>query len=341
MQLADTAKQFAKKNLPDSEVELTGEIPFEMVAPYEASALKHIAEHLDLPGFRKGHVPADMARKHVGDLPVLQEAVEIFIQDFYPALIEEHKLDAVGRPAINITKLAKGNPVGLTIRAAVYPEVALPHDFKELHKDIEQELVEPVTEEEINKTLENLRASSAKATDGQASALPEINDEWAKTIGKFETLDELKEQIKKGMGEEKERTAKDKHRGKIIDALLEKTKVEIPKIFVESELEKILHQLREDVARFGAKFDDYLKQIQKTEEDVRNDFREQAKKRAKLQLTLNKIAKDEKVEADKEKVEAEMKHALEHFPDAKPELVRVHIESVFRNEKVFELLEGK
>ncbi|MDP4020876.1 MAG: hypothetical protein Q8P58_02445, partial [Candidatus Adlerbacteria bacterium] len=133
--------------------------------------------------------------------------------------------------------------------------------------------------------------------------------------------------------------ARDKRRGKIIDALLEKVEVEIPRIFVESELDKIMSQMREDIARMGLKFEDYLKHANKTEEQLRADFKDQAHRRAKLQLTLNKIAAEEKVEPEAEAVEREMKHALEHFPNARPELVRIHIETVLRNEKVLQLLE--
>ena len=95
-----------------------------------------------------------------------------------------------------------------------------------------------------------------------------------------------------------------------------------------------------DITRFNIPYDDYLKRVGKTEEQLKDDFREQAKKRAKLQLTLNKIAEVEKIEAEKEAVEHEMKHALEHFPEAKPELLQIHIETVLRNEKVLRMLEG-
>ena len=139
----------------------------------------------------------------------------------------------------------------------------------------------------------------------------------------------------------RERAAKDVRRGKIIDVLLEKTRVAVPKIFVESELDKIMGQMREDVARIGMTFEIYLKQINKSEDVIRNEFKDQATKRAKLQLALNKLAGDEKVEADKEAVDAEMKHAVEHFPEANFELLKVHIETVLRNEKVLKLLEGE
>ena len=91
----------------------------------------------------------------------------------------------------------------------------------------------------------------------------------------------------------------------------------------------------------GMQIDDYLKRVGKTEDDMKTEFRDQARKRAKLQLLLNKIAEDEKVVADEAAVEAEIKHAMEHFPDAKPDLVRIHIETVLRNEKVLKILEGE
>lgn len=339
---ASIAKNFTRKELPESEVELVGDVPFEEIEAYKTSALGHIAEHLDLPGFRKGHVPADIAIKKVGELAVLEEAAELFIRDFYPELVMEQKIDAVGRPDIRITKLAAGNPVGLAIRVTLYPTVVLPKNWKTVGENIVLETAAPATEEEMNQTLQSLRKARAPkpVLEGAEVVLPELNDEFAKSVGAFETLEALKEQIQKGIGEEKKRAARDVRRNRIVEALLEKVTLAVPRLFVESELEKIMSQMREDIERMGLKFEDYLKHSNKTEEGVRNEFRDQATKRAKLQLTLNKIGEEEKIEAEKEAVDAEMKHALEHFPDAKPDLLRIHIETVLRNEKILRLLEG-
>ena len=336
MKFEEVAKGFTRKDLPQSEVELTGEVPADVVAAYREQALSQLAQELDLPGFRKGHVPADIALKKVGEVGALEEAVELFVRDFYPELIELQKVDAVGRPDIRITKLAAGNPVGLTIRMATYPEVTLPKDWKKFGEKIVAETPLPATDEEVDKTIEDLRQSRKKD-----DVVPELNDEFAKSLGAFENVDALKEQIKKGISEEKVRSSRDARRGKIIDALLEKTAVAIPGVFVESELDKIMGQMREDVGRFGMSFEDYLKQIKKSEDDLRQDFRAQGEKRAKLQLTLNKIAQEEKIEPEAQAVDHEMTHALEHFKDANQTLLRIHIESVLRNEKVLQLLEGE
>lgn len=334
MQFEAVAKSFARKNLPGSEAELAGEVPASDIAPYRERALKNVSAELELPGFRKGKVPPEMALKKVGELRILEEAVNLFVRDFYPELVEIQKIDAVGRPTVAITKLAPQNPVGLTIRTAVYPHLELPYNWKELGQRVPLEPVAQVTDEEVAGTLESLRQARKKD-----DKIPDLNDEFAKSVGAFENLEALKEQIKKGIGEEKKRLSREKRRGAIIEQFLEKTKVEVPAVFVESELEKILAQLKEDVTRFGLTYEGYLKQNQKTEGELRTDFRLQAQKRAKLQLILNKIADTEGIEADTAAVEAEMKHALEHFPTANPELLGIHVTTVLRNEKILQLLE--
>jgi trigger factor len=121
--------------------------------------------------------------------------------------------------------------------------------------------------------------------------------------------------------------------------LIEKTEIDVPKIFIESEQEKIIAQMKDDVKRFGLTFEGYLAQVNKTEEQLKDEFKEQATKRAKLQMILNKIAADEKIDAEKADVDEEMRHALEHFPEAKQDLLRVHVETVLRNEKTLQMLE--
>ncbi len=340
---AEVAKVFVLKFLPDSEIGLAGSVPYSAVEPYREVALKHSAGHLSLPGFRPGKVPQEIALKKVGELAVLEEAVELFVKDFYIELIEAHRVDAVGRPDIRITKLAPGNPVALTVRATVYPEVVLPKNWKSLHEKVVLQPALPASDEEVAKRLEDLRVSrkgpslNGSPKDGP---LPELTDEFAKSVGAFESLEHLKTQIHKGIGEEKARQARDVRRGRLIEELLKQSTLVVPKIFIESELEKIMSQMREDVKRFGTTFEEYLKKTNKTEEQIRNDFREQARKRSQLQLLLNKIATEEKLDADQTAVETEMKHALQHFPDANPELLRVHIETVLKNELALKLLEG-
>jgi FKBP-type peptidyl-prolyl cis-trans isomerase (trigger factor) len=342
-QLVALTESFTLKSLPHSEAELAGEVPYEDIAPYRAEALKELVVDMELPGFRKGRVPESMALARLGETAVLEEAVNHFLKEFYPALVLAKKIDAVGRPDIRVTKLAPGNPVALTIRTAVYPEVKVSQMYKEIAAKVPVTEPEPVTDKEFDEAIEQLRKSRAgqdPILDAEGKpVLPEVTDEFAQSVGSFKTADELKEKLREGITEEKKRDAKDKRRGAIIEALLEKTEVDMPAIFVESEIAKMLSQMRADVARFGLEFDEYLKRIEKTEEGLRQEMRGSAEKRAKMQLMLNEIANRENIKPDEEDFKREFAHALEHFPEADPDGLRIHIETMLRNQKVLEMLE--
>ena len=296
-----------------------------------------------------------MVEKKIGEVALLEEAVELCLRDLYPLILEAHKIDAVDRPEVRIKKLAPGNPAEISITTPVYPEVTLPEDWKTIAGTIELETIPEILDAEVDEALLSIRRARAKDAsrdaDGETAEnkadaevpddkLPVLDDTFAQSLGQFADLADLKVKLRDNMKGEKEQKARDKRRGEILEAFLAKVDVAVPAVFVDSELEKILGQLKDDISRFGLSYEDYLKRMGKTEEQIRDDFRDQARKRATLQLALNKLAAQEKVQADTSAVETEMKHALEHFPDARPELVRVHIETVLRNEKTLRLLEG-
>ena len=97
--------------------------------------------------------------------------------------------------------------------------------------------------------------------------------------------------------------AKDKKRGTLLEKLVAETKVEMPKVVIESELDKMEGQFKGDIAHMGLQPNEYLKHIKKTWDDLRKEWNPDAVKRAKLQIVLQKIALEEKIEADKEEIE--------------------------------------
>ncbi len=338
--MQEEVKAFKVKLLPESEVELSGDIPFESLAPYRNQALTDLAARLDMPGFRKGHVPTDIAAKQFGEIPILEEACELYLKEFYPLLVTHHTIEAVGRPEIRIIKLAPGNPVSVIIKTAVYPKVELPKQWQKLAADVPVSESAPATEEEIAQTLKSLQESRKQKTPEGTETLPELDDAFAQSLGAFTTLDALKAEIARGITEEKQRAARDSRRGAILDRLVEQAHVTVPRIFVESEIDKIMAQMNEDLARMQLSLPVYLTHVKKTEAELRNDFKAQAEKRAKVQLILNAIAEAEHITADPEAVEREVQIAKEHFPKANEELVRIHVETVLRNDRVLQLLES-
>lgn len=95
---------------------------------------------------------------------------------------------------------------------------------------------------------------------------------------------------------EDESRAREKRRLKIIENLIKETKLDVPKRVVETEVHHMLHHFKQDIEKAGANWDEYLKKIEKTEEEILQTWREHVISRAKTELILVKIAKEEKLD---------------------------------------------
>ena len=339
------------KKLPKSLVEITGIMEADDFEGFRKKAMKHLAEHADLPGFRKGHIPEATLATAVGEMGILEEMAEMAIESRYTDIILTNKIDAIGRPTIGILKLAKGNPFEFKITVAVVPEITLP-DYKKIAGKKTKEKIEiTVDDKEVDGVILNIRKQRAgkaelvgeegtpKEVEVKEENLPPLDEEFLKSLGEFKTVDDLKKLLKDNMTKEKEQQAKEKRRMEIIKEINDETKTELPDILVESELQRMIAQFKHDVSQMGIKFEDYLKHLKKTEEDMRKEWQKDAESRAKTQLIINKIAETEKLSPEKEKFDKEIEHIMEHYPDADPERTRAYVDMVMTNEKVLEFLE--
>ncbi len=335
--------QIETKKLPKSEIEIIGTIPAEDFEKFRAGATKHVAEHVKLPGFRPGHVPERMLATTMGEMPILEEMAERALDEHYPKILLENKIDAIGRPTITITKLAVNNPFGFKIQVAVLPEIMLP-DYKKIAGEKTKITPAEVTDEDVEKVITDIRKQHAAPkpdAEGEVEDLPLLDEQLLKSLGDFKTIDELKEKIKENLGKEKEQRAREMRRMEILKNVTEKAEMELPDILVRSELERMLSQFKYDVSQMGIKFEDYLKHVKKTEEDIRKEWEKDAENKAKGQLTLSKIAQVEKLTPDETTVDAQVKQLMEHYNDADELNTRAYVTMVLTNEKVFDFLEGK
>jgi len=99
-------------NLPKCMVQIEGEIETDIFASHETEAIKRLSKDLEIPGFRKGEAPEGVAKKNIPDAKILEEMATLAIGVEYPKILESEKIDAIGRPEITLTKLARGNPLG-------------------------------------------------------------------------------------------------------------------------------------------------------------------------------------------------------------------------------------
>lgn len=185
----------------------------------------------------------------------------------------------------------------------------------------------------------------AKMVSVQKMELPEINDEFAKQMGAFDTLVALKNSIKEGINIEKTEQEKQRKRGEILEKIAEKTKMELPGVMVEYEKQSLLEDLKNKITQ-GMKitFQEYLATIKKTEEEIKETYQKEAEKRLRGFLVLREIGKQEKIEVSDQEVEEEANKAIKNFSkdqSAKFDInqFKEYTKGVLFNEKVFKLLE--
>ncbi len=343
--------------LPERELEIIGTITAEKMALMREKAIKKLKESIELPGFRKGNAPDNLIAQKVGEGSLLEEAAEIALNEEYPNILEEHKIDAIGRPEITITKIGVGSDMEFKVITSLMPEVKLADYKKIASKALISEGIASteVSDKEVDDVIKTIRENvahekvHAEAGGGKEhnhrkiedSDLPELNDEFVKSLGDFKDLEDFRTKIKENITKEKEIKEKDKKRTAIIEKIIEDSTIDLPKIVIEGELDKMLAQFKEDIAQSGLSFEDYLKHIKKTEDDLKVEWKETAIKRAKSQVILNTIAKDQSISPEDSEVKKEMENILAHYKDADRFRVRMYVETFLTNELVFKYLESQ
>ncbi|HQM24711.1 MAG TPA: trigger factor [Candidatus Pacearchaeota archaeon] len=172
--------------------------------------------------------------------------------------------------------------------------------------------------------------------------LPEINDELAKTLGKFDTLESLKNNIKEGIQQEKDIALKQKQRGEALEKIASKTKIEVPESLIQRECSGLINNLQNRVKNeLNISFEEYLAQTKKTKEQVEQEFRKIGEQRVRNFLIIRQIIKNQDIKLTNEEIEARMNEILANYPDKSQidlERIKLYIEDELKNEKVFELL---
>lgn len=338
--------QTTVKTLENAMVAIQGTLSWEDFSTYEKKAFERLAAHLEVDGFRKGNVPEAVAKSKIGDELILADMAELAIAELYPTILETEKIDAIGHPALAITKLARNNELRFTLTTAVLPKITLP-EYKKVAKGIAAKAPATATEEEIDKVVEDLRQirayghvhDHADHDHGHTEQLPEVNDEFAKSFGNFATVAELRAKIKENILKEKEQGEKDKRRIAIMDAIIAETTFPVPAVVIASEQEKMIGQMEQEVTRSGMKFEEYLTHIKKTREELVKEFAPEAERRARFQMLINAIAKDAGIAPTEEEVKKEAESLMATYPGADLARTTAYADMVLTNDKVLSMLE--
>ena len=167
----------------------------------------------------------------------------------------------------------------------------------------EKEIEVTFPEEYFSQELAGKPATfKVKLNEIKMKELPEIDDEFAKDVSEFDTLAELKEDVKEHIQEENEKRAKFEEEEEAIKAVVDKTEVEIPRVMVDNEIDGYIKDLETRLSYQGLKLDMYLDMMGKNILDVRKEYEEKAENNVRTRLVLEEIFKVEELEVKEEDV---------------------------------------
>lgn len=355
------------------------------------------AKYFSVPGFRKGKVPRDIVEKHYGEGILYEDAFNIVAQDAYEAAIEEHKLEIVSSPEIDITQIGKGKDLIFTATVTVKPEVKLGKykgiklenkEYKVTAKDVDAEIkamaeknsrmvsgdentvlekgatavidfegfvngvafdggkgenysleigsntfipgfedqlvgLKAGEETEVHVTFpENYFSADlagkpaifkVKVHEIKIKELPEIDDEFAKDVSEFDTLKELKADVKKKLTEENEKKAKFEMEEEAVKTVVEATTIDIPQVMIDHEVEDYIKEMESRLAYQGMDMKTYLGLMGKDIEDFKAQYAERATTNVKTKLVLEAIFNEEKIEITDKDIEDKLRDFAKNY----------------------------
>ena len=141
------------ETLSPTRVRLDIEVAYSELTTHLADAYKKVATQVNIPGFRKGKVPASMIDQRVGRGTVLDEAINAALPDFYGQAAREHTVAVIGRPVVDVKEFVDNEKLVFTVEVDVRPEVTLP-DFSKIEVVVDDVTV---SDADIDEQIESLR----------------------------------------------------------------------------------------------------------------------------------------------------------------------------------------
>lgn len=160
-----------------------------------------------------------------------------------------------------------------------------------------------------------------KVTEIKQERLPELDDEFARQIAPdFKSLASLREKVAADLELKAEEKAKIDYEERVIEAVVDLIELEFPPILVEMEIDRLLNQQSRNLQMGGKDLEQYLRSINKTEEELREELRPLATKRVTRSLVLGKVAEEEKIEVSNSEIDEEIENMTKTAAENKDEL---------------------
>lgn len=189
--------------------------------------------------------------------------------------------------------------------------------------DEEKDIHVTFPEEYFSKELAGKDAVfKVKVHEIKEKELPKIDDEFAKDVSEFDTLKELKADIKAKKQEQNEARAKNELQEAAVKAVAETSEVDIPSGMIEAEIDAMAQDMDNRLAYQGIKLEQYLQMIGKSMEDYRKESEEPAKESVKMRLVLEAVSKDAKIKVEDKEIEEKIKELATAYGRKEEELMK-------------------
>lgn len=291
--------------LPNSEVQIEISYTAEEFAPYWERAKAQALSGVRVKGFRPGMAPKELAEAGIDHDKVLNEAVEEAVREALAASRDEEGLVFLGSPRVEVKENDKG--LAFVVQAAIFPEVKLA-DYKKVAAGVMREKREiTVSDKEVEDAVGWLLKS--RKTEA-------LTDEFAKSVGGFKDVADLRASVREGLVAEKTVREADRKRAKMIEEIAKASKLDLPEVMVERVMDGMAEELKATLKAGDAA-------------GLRAHLRPRAQANISSNLIIGKIAELEHLEPTPEEVEEE---AAKLAPQ---------IKNSFDKRKVFEYSYGK
>lgn len=143
--------------------------------------------------------------------------------------------------------------------------------------------------------------------------IPELDDEFVKDVSEFDTVDELKEDIKKRQLENAKNMVVSRAKDAVVEKVYENNPVDVPDVMVEDEITRMIQEIGQQLSYQGLTVDNYLQYMGKDMSEMRNELREDAAKKVGTRIVLMSIIDKENIEVSEEEMEAELAKIAEAY----------------------------
>lgn len=210
------------------------------------------------------------------------------------------------------------------LRDSIAPAPGFAEQIVGMQKGEEKEFKLTFPEDYPQSQLTGKEASfKVKVSEIKEERLPELNDELARQVSTdFETADALREEVAKSLQSRAEERARIDFEERVINAVVDQSEVDFPPVLVEMEINRILNEQARQLQMSGRGLEEYLKSINKTEEELREELRPAATKNVTGSLVVGKVAEAEKIEVSDSDVDAAIEGMTQNNADAKKDEMR-------------------